>query len=76
MRRRRTALQGAARQAGEGEAGQGRRRITLSYIAPICLDRRMRRPDKTEPEFFLLMVLIGVPFAWVVIRTVLALIGI
>jgi hypothetical protein len=36
----------------------------------------MRRPDKTEMEFFLLMVLIGVPFAWVVIRTVLAFVGI
>ena len=35
----------------------------------------MRRPDKTELEFFLLMVLLVVPFAWVVIRTVLALIG-
>jgi hypothetical protein len=47
----------------------------LSYTAAICLDRAMRRPDKTELEFFLLMVLIGVPFGWVVIRTVLALIG-
>jgi hypothetical protein len=35
----------------------------------------MRRPDKTELEFFLLMVLIGVPLAWVVIRTVLTLLG-
>ena len=35
----------------------------------------MRRPDKTEMEFFLLMVLLAVPFAWVVIRTMLALLG-
>jgi hypothetical protein len=35
----------------------------------------MRRPDKTEMEFFLLMVLVLVPFAWVVIRTVLAILG-
>jgi hypothetical protein len=35
----------------------------------------MRRPDKTELEFFLLMVLLAVPFVWVVIRTVLALVG-
>jgi len=36
----------------------------------------MRRPDKTEMEFFLLMVLIGVPFAYVVIRTALAILGV
>lgn len=35
----------------------------------------MPRPDKTELEFFLLMVLIGVPFTYAVIRTVLALVG-
>jgi hypothetical protein len=35
----------------------------------------MRRPDKTELEFFLLMVLVGVPFVWVVIQTVLAMVG-
>jgi hypothetical protein len=33
----------------------------------------MHRPDKPELEFFLLMVLLLVPFAWVVIGTVLAL---
>jgi hypothetical protein len=35
----------------------------------------MRRLDKTELEFFMLMALIGVPFAWVVVQTVLALVG-
>jgi hypothetical protein len=35
----------------------------------------MRRPDKTELEFFVMMVLVGVPFAYVVIRTVLAFVG-
>jgi hypothetical protein len=35
----------------------------------------MRRPDKTEMEFFLLMVLLLVPLAWVVIRMVLTLLG-
>jgi hypothetical protein len=47
----------------------------LSYTAAICLDRAMRRPDKTELEFFLLMVLLVVPFAFLVLRTVLALVG-
>jgi hypothetical protein len=36
----------------------------------------MPRPDMTELEFFLLMVLIGVPLAWIVIRTVLMLAGV
>jgi hypothetical protein len=36
----------------------------------------MRRPDKTETEFFLLMVLNGGPFAYFAIKTVLALIGV
>jgi len=35
----------------------------------------MRRPDKTEMEFFLLMVLLLVPFAYFAIRTLLALLG-
>ena len=35
----------------------------------------MRRPDKTELEFFLLMVLIGIPFGYAVSRTALALLG-
>lgn len=36
----------------------------------------MRHPDKTEIEFFLLMVLLVVPFGYVVIRTLLALVGV
>jgi hypothetical protein len=32
----------------------------------------MRCPDKTEPEFFLLMALLLVPFAYSAIGTVLA----
>ena len=36
----------------------------------------MRRPDKTELEFFLMMVLLMVPCAYFAIRTVLALIGV
>lgn len=35
----------------------------------------MRRPDKTEFEFFLLMALLLVPFAYFAIRTMLALLG-
>jgi hypothetical protein len=35
----------------------------------------MRRPDKTELEFFLLMVLLVVPFVWFMARTVFALLG-
>ena len=35
----------------------------------------MPRPDKTEMEFFLLMMLLVVPFGYFVIRTVLALVG-
>jgi hypothetical protein len=35
----------------------------------------MRRPDKTEIEFFVLMVLLLVPFGYMVIRTLLALVG-
>jgi hypothetical protein len=35
----------------------------------------MRRPDKTEMEFFVLAVLLLVPFAYFAIRTVLALLG-
>jgi hypothetical protein len=35
----------------------------------------MRRPDETELEFFLLMVLLVVPFAYFAIRTLLALAG-
>jgi hypothetical protein len=34
----------------------------------------MRRPDKSEQQFVALVLLV-VPFAWVVIRTVLALLG-
>jgi hypothetical protein len=36
----------------------------------------MRRPDKTELEFFLLMVLLLVPFGYMAIRTLLALVGV
>ena len=36
----------------------------------------MPRPDKTELEFFVLMVLLVVPFAYFAIRTVLALLGV
>ncbi len=35
----------------------------------------MRRPDKTELEFAILLFLVLVPFAYVVIRTVLAFAG-
>jgi hypothetical protein len=35
----------------------------------------MRRPDKTEMEFFLLMVLLLVPFAYYAIRALLAIFG-
>jgi hypothetical protein len=35
----------------------------------------MRRPDKTEIEFVLLMVLLIVPFGYMMIRTLLALVG-
>jgi len=35
----------------------------------------MRRPDKAELEFVMLAVLLGVPFAYYVIRTLLALLG-
>jgi hypothetical protein len=35
----------------------------------------MRRPDKTEMEFFLLMVLLVVPFVWTMARTIFALLG-
>jgi hypothetical protein len=35
----------------------------------------MRRPDKTEIEFFVLMVVLLVPFGYTVIRTLLALVG-
>jgi hypothetical protein len=36
----------------------------------------MRRPDKTELEFVILMACLVVPFAYLAIRTVLALVGI
>ena len=35
----------------------------------------MRRPDKTELESVMLAVLLVVPFAYLAIRTVLALVG-
>ncbi len=35
----------------------------------------MRRPDKAEMEFFLLMALLLVPFLYYAIRTVFALLG-
>lgn len=35
----------------------------------------MRRPDKTELELVLLLALVGVPFAYAVIRTVFGLLG-
>jgi hypothetical protein len=35
----------------------------------------MRRPDKTEVEFILLMMLLLVPFAYYAIKTMLALLG-
>jgi len=44
---------------------------SLSYSGPVCLHRAMPRPDKTELEFFLLMVPLVVPFAYYAIRTVL-----
>ena len=35
----------------------------------------MRRPEKTEMEFFLLMVPIGVPFAYYTAKALLAFVG-
>jgi hypothetical protein len=44
-------------------------RIVFAHVMP------MRRPDKTEVEFILLMMLLLVPFAYYAIRTMLALLG-
>lgn len=45
------------------------------FLAHFSACRPGACPKKTDLEFFLLMVLIRVPFAWAVIRPVLALLS-
>jgi hypothetical protein len=47
----------------------------LHHPAERTVPVTMRRPDKTELEFVMLMAVLVVPFAYFAIRTVLALAG-
>lgn len=49
--------------------------IQLSYTRPLCLACGMRKPDKLELEFAMLMFLIVVPMAYYSVRMLFAILA-